>query len=159
MIKSGKYLALFLAGAFMLAACSNLPSKKQQGAVIGAAAGATLGSTIGGGSGKVLAVAAGMLIGAIVGEAIGDSIDKQDELAMAEAEGRATKVPLGEEIEWQNPKNGNHGTVTPTRDGKTPSGRYCREYKTTVTIDGKTRDAHGIACRKPDGSWEIVSRE
>ncbi len=147
-----------LSSVLVLAGCSTAPSKQDQGALIGAVAGATLGATVGGGSGQVLAAAAGMMIGALVGQSVGKSMDEQDRLAMAEAEGEATKAPLGETIHWQNPESGHHGTVTPTRDGQTESGRYCREYQTTVTIDGKTEDAYGIACRQPDGSWEIVSR-
>ena len=57
----------------------------------------------------------------------------------------ATQVQLGETIQWQNPESGNSGTVTPTRDGHTESGNYCREYQTTVTIDGKTENAYGVA--------------
>ena len=30
------------------------------------------------------------------------------------------------------------------------------EYTQTVTIDGKTRQAYGTACRQPDGSWTLA---
>lgn len=30
----------------------------------------------------------------------------------------------------------------------------CREYQTTVTIDGKPQKAYGKACRQPDGTWK-----
>ena len=39
----------------------------------------------------------------------------------------------------------------PELDG--PPG-YCREYTTTVVIDGRTERAHGTACRQPDGIWQ-----
>lgn len=158
MFKAKSILFFPLAGALLLGACSNAPSKQDQGAIIGAATGAALGATIGGGSGQVLAAAAGLMVGALVGQSVGKSMDEQDRLAMAEAEGEAVRAPLGETIHWQNPDSGHSGTVTATREGKSQSGRYCREYKTTVQIDGKTEDAHGIACRQPDGSWEIVDR-
>ncbi len=33
----------------------------------------------------------------------------------------------------------------------------CREYTTSVVIDGKTQSVHGTACREPDGIWRIES--
>lgn len=30
----------------------------------------------------------------------------------------------------------------------------CREYQTTVMIDGKPQKAYGKACRQPDGTWK-----
>lgn len=152
------FLVIPFAVILGLSGCSNLPSKEEQGAVIGAAAGATLGATVGSGSGQVLAAAAGMLIGVLVGQSVGKSLDQQDRLAMAEAEGEAVRAPLGETIQWQNPKSGNSGTVMPTRDGTNEDGDYCREFQTEVQIGGNSEKAHGIACRQPDGSWEIVSR-
>jgi len=32
---------------------------------------------------------------------------------------------------------------------------YCREYQKEVTIDGKTQQTFGTACRQPDGTWRI----
>lgn len=34
--------------------------------------------------------------------------------------------------------------------------RYCREFTRDVKIGGKHEQAYGIACRQPDGSWQIV---
>jgi|SRR5579863_7240893 len=31
----------------------------------------------------------------------------------------------------------------------------CREFQTTVTIEGKRQEAVGTACRQPDGSWHV----
>jgi hypothetical protein len=36
---------------------------------------------------------------------------------------------------------------------------YCREYTKTVRIGGRTEQAYGTACYRPDGSWEIVDLE
>jgi surface antigen len=76
---------------------------------------------------------------------------------MVKAEQRAYDAPIGQTITWNNPDSGNHGTVTPTRDGTAANGQYCREYQQTVVIDGKSQSAYGTACRQPDGSWKIVS--
>lgn len=34
---------------------------------------------------------------------------------------------------------------------------YCREYTTTVVIDGVEQQAYGTACRQDDGSWQIIN--
>lgn len=34
---------------------------------------------------------------------------------------------------------------------------YCREYTKTVMLGGQRQHAYGMACYKPDGSWEIVN--
>lgn len=32
----------------------------------------------------------------------------------------------------------------------------CREFQQTISVSGDTQQAHGSACRQPDGSWQIV---
>ena len=36
------------------------------------------------------------------------------------------------------------------------NGPYCREFQTTVVIDGRPQSAHGTACQQPDGTWAVV---
>jgi hypothetical protein len=67
----------------------------------------------------------------------------------------AATAPLGERIIWQ--EGGASGYVVATREGTTPSGRYCREFQHQVSIGGRVEQAYGTACRNPDGSWEVVS--
>jgi len=31
----------------------------------------------------------------------------------------------------------------------------CREYRTSVIVDGEAEPAYGVACRRPDGAWEF----
>ena len=83
-------------------------------------------------------------------------MDEQDRMQANQAVVQAHQAPLGETIAWNNPDSGNAGTVTPMRDGSTPSGLYCREFHQTVTIGGQTEAAYGTACRQPDGTWKIV---
>jgi surface antigen len=66
-------------------------------------------------------------------------------------------APAGKSVAWQNPDSGHSGTVTPTRTFQTADGTYCRDYHTTVVIDGKQERATGTACRQPDGSWRIAN--
>jgi len=130
-------------------------NKQVFGGLGGAALGGWAGSTIGSGSGKLAATAAGVLIGALVGSEIGRTMDELDKQKAQQAYTQATSAPVGQTIAWNNPKSGNKGTVTPVRDGTSSSGEYCREFQQTVVIGGKEEDAFGVACRKPDGSWEI----
>jgi len=44
----------------------------------------------------------------------------------------------------------------PYSDNGADNGPYCREFQTTVVIDGQPQSAHGTACQQPDGSWAVV---
>jgi len=47
---------------------------------------------------------------------------------------------------------------SPASDPYTASnGQTCREYQTTMTIDGQPQQTHGTACLQPDGTWRIVN--
>jgi len=69
----------------------------------------------------------------------------------------ATTAPIGERIIWQ--EGGASGSVVATREGTTPSGRYCREFQQDVSIGGRNEEAYGTACRNPDGSWEVIDAD
>jgi len=152
-----------LAGATILvlftAACAQngqYGTKQTVGGLGGAALGGWAGSTIGSGKGRLAATAAGALIGALVGSEIGRSMDDVDRMKARGAYHEATAAPLGEQVAWNNPESGNRGTVVPTRDGTSTSGRYCREFQQSVVIGGQSEQAYGVACRQPDGTWEIA---
>ncbi len=102
------------------------------------------------------ATAAGALLGALIGSEIGRSMDEVDRMRAEQAYGQAQNAPLNETIAWDNPNTGNYGSVTPIKEGTNKStGAYCREFQQTVVIGGQQEDAYGVACRQPDGSWEI----
>jgi surface antigen len=155
-----KKVAAVIMITVLLGACADrgIGQKEGAGTLVGAGLGALAGSQIGGGKGKMAAVAIGALLGAFAGNEIGKSLDKADQAALENAGERARTAPIGKTVDWSNPKSGNSGTVTPTREGRhTGSGNYCREFKQTVTIDGSTDEAFGVVCRQPDGSWKITS--
>ena len=83
------------------------------------------------------------------------AMDEVDRQKAQQAYNRATTAPVGEQITWSNPNTGNSGSVTPTREGTSSTGAYCREFQQTVTIGGQQEEAYGVACRQPDGAWEI----
>ena len=132
-------------------------SRQAMGTLLGGAAGAWAGSTIGDGGGRVVATAAGTMLGSMIGSEIGRGIDQSDLQYARSAQQAAYRAPVGETITWQNPETNHQGTVTPTRQGTSGSGAYCREFQQTITIGGQQQQGYGIACRQPDGSWEIVS--
>jgi hypothetical protein len=34
---------------------------------------------------------------------------------------------------------------------------YCREFQSTIVVEGRQQQAFGTACLQPDGSWQIVN--
>jgi surface antigen len=154
-------LSMMLMAALFVGACENTMrgagNKQMIGTGTGAVLGGLLGSQVGGGSGRLWATGAGVLLGALAGSEIGASLDNADRAYANQANNRALSAPIGETIAWNNPDSGNYGNITPTRDGYSTGGRYCREYQQTVVVGGKQQSAYGTACRQPDGSWEVVS--
>lgn len=151
-------VAAFLLAGTMLAACTDGTGPKEGvGTVLGAATGAVLGAQVGQGTGQLAAVATGTLLGAFLGSEVGKSLDRAD-IAYAERTRQRSleRNPAGTTSTWTNPDSGHSGTITPVKTYQQPSGDYCREYQTTVTVGGQTEDAYGTACRQPDGSWKIV---
>jgi len=155
-----KIAVIPLVGVLMigLVACeSNQYGQKQTGgAVLGGVAGGLLGSQVGGGKGKLAATAAGAVLGVFLGSSIGKSLDKADRLYATQTAHTALESnPSGRTSRWSNPDSGHSGTITPTRTVEVYNGTPCRDYETTVTIDGRTETAVGRACRQSDGTWKI----
>ena len=150
---------LILVATLSLTGCASQSYRGERevsGGLVGAALGGLLGAQFGSGSGTAAGAAAGVLIGALLGSEVGHSMDELDRMRADEAVNQAHDAELGEKISWNNPESGHNGTVTPTRDGTSDTGSYCREFYETVAIAGKTEDAYGVACRQPDGTWRIV---
>ena len=134
--------------------------KQTMGGLTGAALGGLLGAQFGGrhSDARLATTAIGVLVGGLVGSEIGRSMDEVDRMKANQAVVQAQAAPIGNTITWNNPNNDHHGTITPTRDGTSDTGQYCREFYQTVSIGGKSQDAYGVACRQPDGSWRIVQQ-
>ncbi len=152
-----KKIVVVAVAASMLSACAGMGQKETAGTVIGAGTGAVVGAQVGGGSGRIVAVAIGTLLGALLGGEVGRTMDRADQLAAERAYEQAQTAPIGQPITWDNPDNGHYGSVTPVREGThDQTGEYCREFQQTVTIGGRPENAYVIACRQPDGTWQIV---
>ena len=148
-----------LASLLALGGCANdgRGGNETGGTLMGAALGGLVGSQFGRGDGRLAATAAGVLLGAYVGNSIGRRLDAEDRQRMRDAEMRAYTSPINQPIVWNNPRNGTSGSVTPLRDGTSSNGKYCREFQSEVVVGGERQNAHGTACREPDGSWKIVN--
>ncbi|WP_207480765.1 RT0821/Lpp0805 family surface protein [Arenibaculum pallidiluteum] len=136
---------------------TGLGTSQTTGAVGGAILGGLAGSRFGGGTGKLVAVGAGTLLGAFLGSEVGKSLERTDVARAETATQQAYAAPIGQTIQWNNPETGAAGTVTPTREGRTQTGEYCREFAQTINVGGRIEQATGTACQQPDGTWRIVS--
>ncbi|MGE4312653.1 MAG: RT0821/Lpp0805 family surface protein [Pseudobdellovibrionaceae bacterium] len=131
-------------------------NKQTIGTAAGAIGGGLLGSQVGGGSGQLWATGAGVLLGALVGSEVGKSLDRADQAYAQQALNQSYSAPIGETVSWTNPESGNYGSYTPVNEGYgQTSGRYCREYKQTIYVDGQAQTAYGTACKNPDGTWQM----
>ncbi len=130
--------------------------KTTGGTIIGGVVGGVAGAQFGHGSGKVAAAVAGTLLGAFIGHEAGASLDRADQLAADRAAQNAYQAQMGQSIAWNNPDNGHSGTIVPVREGQDQAGNYCREFQQTITVEGRTEQAFGRACRQPDGAWKVV---
>lgn len=150
--KNYKILILLVIMSFALISCEG--HRTAVGGVGGAAAGGFLGHALGGGTAGIIG---GAIAGGLIGGAIGDRMDAADRRESERAAQRAFETaPSGQATAWNNPDSGNRGSITPTRTFQTNNGQYCREFQQTVVIGGQEEQAHGTACREPNGSWRIV---
>jgi len=152
------FALVLIAGAMVLGACAQNPgASRGAGAVVGGVAGGLLGSQVGGGTGRLVATGVGAALGAFVGSEIGAALSEADRRRHQRTIGYALEeVPSGQTSTWQNPDVNRGGAVTPTRNYQ-EAGRYCREYRQSIYVGNNREQAYGTACRRPDGSWEIVS--
>jgi surface antigen len=154
-----KSIAATLVAASLLAGCQQMQDNPKQtlGTIAGAGLGALAGSQVGGGKGQLAAVAIGTLAGAWFGSEVGKSLDKADKTYAAETvQNSMESNRTGQTSTWRNPDSGHAGSFTPTSTYQTASGQYCRDFETTVNIDGRAETATGRACRDETGNWRIV---
>jgi surface antigen len=118
-------------------------------------AGCQTGSDPGGGeaSGSVI----GPTIGAIFGDEFGRQLDEADQRLLYDAQYRALEYGnTGTPVSWKNKKSGHNGEVVPGAGYKINASN-CRDFTSTVFVDGQPRVARGTACREPDGAWKAIT--
>jgi len=124
----------------------------EAGQVLGGVAGAATGAQVGSGSGQIIATVAGGLIGSIVGERIGARMEDDDRHRTARALDRNEH---GETSRWQN--GSTEFAVTPEQSWRNDAGQTCREFRFQVETDRGEDVRNRVACRQPDGTWEVTS--
>lgn len=83
-----------------------------------------------------------------------DNLNDQQQREHERAIYGSINIPVGDTMTWS--RGAASGSVTPVWEGRSNTGLYCREFRQEVTINDRTEVAHGTACRRDDGSWEIV---
>lgn len=86
---------------------------------------------------------------------IGDRLTPKDRQVAEVATRRVLEqADTGQTIRWRNPDSGNSGAITATRHFEA-DGEDCTEFSQSVSADGRTEAAVGLACRQPDGTWSV----
>ena len=123
------------------------------GTVIGGVVGGIAGSQVGHGDGRKVATVAGAIIGAVIGGNVGRRMDRADNGCAYQALEFAAP---GETVYWRNPDSQIEYGITPARLTRRADGRQCREYQSSAAGGGVSEKiSSGVACRRPDGSWEV----
>lgn len=152
---TSRLIPVILVGS-LLTGCANAPTNQEIGTGVGAVAGGLIGSLFGKGMGKVAATAVGGLLGGWLGHAAGGALDDADKEKATETVEAAADAPVGVPQSWSNPDSGNSGSTTVTREALDESGNRCRDFQSTITVNGKDETTHGTACRQPDGTWAAI---
>lgn len=133
--------------ALLLSACA---THRGTGAVAGGAIGAGIGTAIDGGGAEGAII--GGLLGVIIGSEIGRNMDRRDRRRIYNS---LEHSPSGRRSEWVNPDTGQHYAVTPRASYQGRGGRPCRDF--VLTSDEFGNPVTGTACRRRDGSWEMIN--
>lgn len=83
-----------------------------------------------------------------------DRLDEGQRLEHDHALRHAITLPLGGSRTWH--RDDAYGTLSPTWEGYSQDGRFCREFRHEITLGDETEVLFGSACRRGDGYWEIV---
>lgn len=150
MLNHRSNLITILITALLMLAMSGCATHRGTGAVAGGAIGAGIGTAIdnGGAEGAII----GGLLGVIIGSEIGRHMDERDRRRIHRS---LEHSPSGRTTEWTNPDTGYHYAVTPQAAYDGRGGRPCREF--VLTSDEYGNPVTGTACRRRDGSWEMVN--
>jgi len=154
-----KRLAAVSLVAALLSGCTNMEDSPKQtvGTILGTGVGALIGAQMGGGKGKLAAVAIGALGGAYLGSELGKSLDNADKaIARDTTQETLEKAPTGHVSTWSNPDSGHSGSIKPISTYQSASNTPCREFESTIYVDGQQETGVGKACRQEDGTWKIV---
>ena len=149
------YRVVGFIGAFIamvgLNGCANMGENQQAGSLTGGIIGGLLGSGMGSRSGRTAAIIGGSVVGSMIGNNIGYEMDQANRIRVARA---LETTRLNHSRSWVDSHTGYKYTVKPTRTFH-QGGSVCREYDTSIIIDGQLQQAKGRACRDANENWVI----
>ena len=64
---------------------------------------------------------------------------------------------LGDVISWQNPETGHSGITRTIKIFTGTNNRTCRRFRSTVVLENKFLTGEGVACKRPDGKWMVLT--
>lgn len=139
----------------LLLGCSNGSGTQNadMGKIIGGITGAYIGSEVTKGDSRFVGTAAGALIGSYIGEQIGSSIDKENRQKMGWV---LENQRSNSAVKWVDPDTNQVYEMVPQKSYHSKK-RVCRPFKLVMHIDGKKYYQKGVACRRRDGTWELIS--
>ncbi len=147
--------------AISLGGCANVDMSREEmlGTAAGAAVGGFLGYQLGGGIlMNSLFATAGTVAGGAAGFSATRALMGSDRVAYEQtAQKGLNESKDGQVVDWQNPETGNSGIFRPVRSFYLADGRYCRQYRATVSFEKNVRSVAGMACRQGNGQWAVVS--
>ena len=87
-----------------------------------------------------------------------DKLDPADRQLLRDATQQTLEtMRSGQVVGWRGGRNS--GTVVAQRAFFSAELRWCRSFEQQVIIGGTTRRNAGVACRRPDGVWEIAPQQ
>jgi len=125
------------------------------GAILGAIAGGILGSAASHGHGAGTAV--GAIAGGLLGASIGGSLPCNDQRYAYNVyySGLEAGRPH-HRYEWRSPYDRSYGWLEVGDYYTGPEGYRCATYTQRIYVDGRPELASGHACRRPDGTWQML---
>jgi surface antigen len=128
------------------------------GLVFGAIAGGLLGNVVSSRRNRGGATAIGAVVGGALGAGIASNMNCDDRYYVHQTyydgfeRGYSNRT-----YQWRNPNTGHHGAFRVGDYYRGPAGQRCATYAQTIWIQGRPEPARGYACRRGDGSWELLS--
>ncbi|HXJ02352.1 MAG TPA: glycine zipper domain-containing protein [Micropepsaceae bacterium] len=127
------------------------------GGIVGALAGGLLGNSISRGPQRGAGTAVGAILGGVVGASIGNNLSCEDRSYAVDAQYRGFEAGRPHQrYDWRSPRGDSYGYVQ-VGDYYQDAGRRCTTYTQEIWVHGRPETARGRACRRPDGTWQMIS--
>ncbi len=125
------------------------------GAILGAIAGGLFGNAVsrGHGAGTAVGAIAGGLLGASIGNSL--SCNTQHYASNVYVTGFEAGRPH-HRYDWRSPYDNSYGYLEVGDYYRGPEGRRCATYSQRIFVNSRPEVATGRACRRPDGTWDMV---